>query len=191
VSGGAPPSDLASLLERIDVPAGSVDASQRIIWLNEAGRRILGDDAVGRSFLSFVAPEARQAADEAFVANALGAEKTQRESTLIDASGRRVRVELSTVAVREGGGRFIGVFGLVAPPGKLEPKLPPALEPHLTPRQYDVLRLLGQGASTEQIAALLGIRQETVRNHVRGLLRALRQPSRIAAVAHARRHGLL
>ena len=52
-------------------------------------------------------------------------------------------------------------------------------------------QLLAEGKSTAQIAEMLHLSRETVRNHVRGLLRALRQQSRIAAVAHARLHGLL
>jgi PAS domain S-box-containing protein len=186
---GGPPTDVRSLLERIDVPSGSVDTQQRVTWLNAAARDILGD-IVGRAFLDHVAPEARQLATEAFTAKALGVGGTHRDSTLIDKKGRRVPVEISSVPMRDGGA-FLGVFGLVTPPGKLEPKPPPALEPRLTPRQYEVLRLLGRGASTDQIAAALGIRRETARNHIRAVMKQLRQPSRLAAVAYGRQHGLL
>ena len=43
---------------------------------------------------------------------------------------------------------------------------------HLTPRQYEVLTLLDQGRSTHGIAEHLGLSLETVRNHVRAVLRA-------------------
>ena len=61
---------------------------------------------------------------------------------------------------------------------------PPA---HLTPRQAEVLRLLA-GRSTKQIAHELHLSPETVKNHVRHLLRALGVNSRLEAVAAAR-HG--
>ena len=62
---------------------------------------------------------------------------------------------------------------------------------HLTPRQNDVLQLLGQGASTEDIASMLHLSKETVRNHVRSVLRALGAHSRLEAVARAHELGLL
>jgi DNA-binding NarL/FixJ family response regulator len=62
---------------------------------------------------------------------------------------------------------------------------PPA---HLTPRQAEVLRFLEQGRSTKQIAQELHLSTETVKNHVRHLLRALGVNSRLEAVAVAR-HG--
>jgi DNA-binding NarL/FixJ family response regulator len=54
-----------------------------------------------------------------------------------------------------------------------------------------VLRLLDAGASTDQIATELTLSKETVRNHIRQVLRALGAHSRLEAVALARRQGLL
>jgi DNA-binding NarL/FixJ family response regulator len=54
-----------------------------------------------------------------------------------------------------------------------------------------VLQMLGEGASTEQIAAMLHLSKETVRNHIRHVLRALGAHSRLEAVAKANRAGLL
>jgi DNA-binding CsgD family transcriptional regulator len=61
----------------------------------------------------------------------------------------------------------------------------------LTTRQYEVLQLLGQGASTAEIAAMLHLSTETVRNHIRHIFRALGAHSRLEAVAIAHRKGLL
>ena len=61
----------------------------------------------------------------------------------------------------------------------------------LTPRQTEVLQLLGQGASTEDIASMLHLSKETVRNHVRHVLRELEAHSRLEAVARAHELGLL
>jgi two-component system NarL family response regulator len=49
-----------------------------------------------------------------------------------------------------------------------------------------VLRLLERGHSTKQIAHELHLSEETVRNHVRRLLRALGVNSRLEAVSAAR-----
>jgi DNA-binding NarL/FixJ family response regulator len=54
-----------------------------------------------------------------------------------------------------------------------------------------VLRLLQRGFSTSQIATELHLSTETVRNHVRHLLRALGVHSRIEAVAAARRAHII
>jgi DNA-binding NarL/FixJ family response regulator len=82
-----------------------------------------------------------------------------------------------------GGERVVGVFGLLTGTVEEESGPPPA---HLTPRQAEVLRLLEQGRSTKQIAQELHLSTETVRNHVRHLLRALGVNTRLEAVAIAR-----
>jgi DNA-binding NarL/FixJ family response regulator len=88
--------------------------------------------------------------------------------------------------VIEGGEPYQAVFGIavVGPPR-------PASAVHLTKRQNEVLELLGEGASTDQIAATLHLSTETVRNYVRQVLRALGAHSRLEAVGLAYREGLL
>jgi DNA-binding NarL/FixJ family response regulator len=82
------------------------------------------------------------------------------------------------------GERIVGVFGLLTGPLDEEASTPPA---PLTPRQAEVLRLREQGLSTKQIAEELQLSTETVRNHVRHLLRAVGAHSRLEAVAIANR----
>ena len=101
---------------------------------------------------------------------------------MIGADGERVSIEVSAVPLRSGG-KVVGVFGQVLDVEEDEP-LPP--HPHLTQRQIEVLRLLEHGRSTEQIAQELQLSVETVRNHVRGVLKALDVRSRLEAVAVAR-----
>ena len=55
-------------------------------------------------------------------------------------------------------------------------------EAELTRREWDVLTLLEKGASTREIAAVLGVSAVTVRRHVSGLLAKLGVDSRDAAV---------
>lgn len=57
----------------------------------------------------------------------------------------------------------------------------------LTPREWEVLDLLCAGQSTDEIAETLVLSSETVRSHVKNLLRKLGVSSRQAAVKEARR----
>jgi DNA-binding NarL/FixJ family response regulator len=107
---------------------------------------------------------------------------------VIDVNGERVSVEVSAVPLKRGG-HVIGVFGQAKNVDAGEPALPP--HPSLTPRQVEVLRLLENGRSTRQIAAALHLSTETVRNHIRHLLRALNAHSRLEAVAIGRQQHLV
>jgi ATP/maltotriose-dependent transcriptional regulator MalT len=57
----------------------------------------------------------------------------------------------------------------------------------LTPREWEVLDLLCTGQSTDDIANALVLSSETVRSHIKNLLRKLGVSSRQAAVEEARR----
>ena len=61
----------------------------------------------------------------------------------------------------------------------------------LTKRQLEVLCLLADGKSTDEIAAELGISRTTARNHIANLLAAVGAHSRLQAVVIARRAGIL
>ena len=63
--------------------------------------------------------------------------------------------------------------------------------PSLTPREADVLSLLAEGLSHEQIAARLSIGTETVRTHARKATERLGAATRTQAVATALRQGLI
>jgi PAS domain S-box-containing protein len=178
--------DVERALESISIPSYVLDTSGVIRWVNPAAQRVVGD-VRGRQFTSVVAPEYTRRSREVFAQKVAGtATSTDAEVVVLDAAGDRVTCEVSSVPLREGG-RVIGVFGQVM----LEPASPSAPHPHLTPRQGEVLRLLEHGRSTRQIAAELHLSQETVRNHVRHVLRALGAHSRLEAVAVARREHLL
>jgi LuxR family maltose regulon positive regulatory protein len=64
------------------------------------------------------------------------------------------------------------------------------IEP-LSEREQEVLQLVAEGASNEQIATALVISIHTVRKHMSNILGKLDVTSRTEAVAHARRLGLL
>lgn len=64
-------------------------------------------------------------------------------------------------------------------------------KPVLTSRERDVLRLLAEGLTHEQIGARLSIGPETVRTHVRKACGRLGAATRTQAVASALRQGLI
>jgi len=61
----------------------------------------------------------------------------------------------------------------------------------LTHREFEVLRLLAKGMSTEGISSLLFLSEHTVRNHVRNILAKLGAHSKLEAVAVAARDGII
>jgi DNA-binding NarL/FixJ family response regulator len=61
----------------------------------------------------------------------------------------------------------------------------------LTRRQLQVLHLLADGRSTDEIVHELGLSRTTVRNYIAGLLAALGAHNRLQAVVAARKAGLL
>jgi two-component system, NarL family, nitrate/nitrite response regulator NarL len=74
--------------------------------------------------------------------------------------------------------------------GRREPPVPPPLEP-LTPRELEVLTLLGEGMSNKAIASRLGISESTAKFHVNSILGKLGVGSRSEAIVHASRMGLV
>jgi len=61
----------------------------------------------------------------------------------------------------------------------------------LTPREFEVLALLAEGASNKAIAAQLGISVHTVKFHVGSLLDKLDAVGRTDALTHAARLGII
>ena len=61
----------------------------------------------------------------------------------------------------------------------------------LTDREHEVLSLLAQGLSTNDIARSLFITSSTVRNHIRNILQKFHVHNRLEAVVYAFKHGLI
>jgi len=77
---------------------------------------------------------------------------------------------------------------------RLLPRLrhnPRGLGADLTPRENEVLQLLAEGVSNQQIAEKLVLSVHTVRNHVQNVITKLGAHSKLEAVATAVREGII
>jgi NarL family two-component system response regulator LiaR len=67
----------------------------------------------------------------------------------------------------------------------------PLTDDPLTEREVEVLRLVAQGASNQEIAKTLTISERTVGNHIGSILRKLHLANRTQAALYALRRGLV
>jgi DNA-binding NarL/FixJ family response regulator len=82
--------------------------------------------------------------------------------------------------------RLLDRFVRRPPPGRH----PPPQLAELTPRELEVLRLIADGRSNAEIAALLFVSEATVKSHVARLFAKLDCTNRVQAALYAREHGL-
>jgi DNA-binding CsgD family transcriptional regulator len=176
--------ELTSIFQGVHLPCWVVDEHGVFMWVNDAFVAIFGDRRGDHYSVAF-APESLEAAARHFE-RMHEDPVTEDELDMMLPDGSRAHTEISSVLL-EGIGLCCGGFGLAGTP--VRPRL--AAQTDLTPRQLEVLLLLSGGASTDQIASELYISKETVRNHVRQILQAMRVHSRLAAVAKARNEGLV
>ena len=102
------------------------------------------------------------------------------------------RTDAPAAPLREGGA-VVGLFGISASATQNSGQSDTLAEPSslLTKRQIEILHLLAQGKSTDQIAAELVLTRETVRNHIRHAFARLGVHTRVQAVIAASRAGLI
>jgi len=181
--------DVLGALDRLPLPVFAIAKDGRIRWLNRAAEGVVGDKH-GARFTEVVAPESRAVARNAFTSKVIGARSaTDYEAVLVRDDGSHVNVEICSVPV-EGGAGIVGVFG-AAEVKRAGTSAVVRRSGELTPRQAEVLAYLSRGYMTGDMAEMMGVSKETVRNHVRGLLRALGVHSRLEAVTEARARGLI
>lgn len=104
------------------------------------------------------------------------------------------RIALDTVAVN-GNGSSLFLHLMHHAPAAVAAAAQPLHDlgrpPRLTPRQLEVLRLLGEGSRARTISSKLGLAEATVRNHIRAVLLECGAHSQLEAVFRARSHDLL
>jgi DNA-binding CsgD family transcriptional regulator len=174
-----------SLLQRVHIPCWIFDDNGVFEWVNDAFVATFGD-LRGAPYSALIAPESLETATRHFSAMYETDPGAEVELDMMRSDGSRVRSEVSSVLL-EGIGLCCGAFGLAGSPAR--PRA--TVSTDLTPRQLEVLLLLAGGASTAQIAKELYLSETTVRNHISNILQVLRVHSRLAAVAKARREGLI
>jgi len=177
------------LLEAVAVPAYIVDNDLRVRWQNTASKELVGDLRGRLEGSSQVVPEDLDRARDAFTQKQNGAEHAEVELSVLRRDGTLVRIAVSSVPLKNPAGQMIGSFGLIQVLGELDQASERA--PRLSPRERETLALLAAGHSTVEMAERMAISKETVRNHVKRVLRALDASSRVEAVAKARRAGLV
>jgi PAS domain S-box-containing protein len=182
--------EIGDVLANVGAPMYMLDRNGIVRWMNARAIDLLGDHR-GSHFTAAMAPEAHAKARVEFAKKILGTARTSDfEAMEVLRTGEHVLVEIHSSAI-ENGGRIVAIFGVIdvrdqrAAPAR---KPPPA---DLTPRQLEVLLLLAQGFSTKQMAEMLSLSRETVRNHIRALLGALHVNSRLGALIEGRRRGLI
>ena len=80
------------------------------------------------------------------------------------------------------------IMDALADPGRDLPQSPP---PVLTPREHEVLRLLADGHTDRESAAMLCISPRTVEQHITNIVNKLGATSRLNAVLRAAHQGLV
>ena len=177
---------LEAMLGALPVPAYTNDLRGFITWQNDAARAV-GGHLLGTHYSAAVPPEELPRARETWAAVTLSGETRRRSGSYKSASGELVQLEVIVSPILRGReGR--GVFGIAIPSGELPRS---SVTEQLSRRQLDVLRLLVQAKSTDQIAEELHLAKETVRNHVRSLLKTLGARSRLEATLIALQDGLV
>ncbi len=116
-----------------------------------------------------------------------GREIPTRNVWVRTAEGKRL-LSMATVVAFSNGAQCLHLFrnGVSVPQGE-----PVIEQTKLTARQLEVLRMLASGRSPRGIAEEFGIAEVTVRNHIRAILLEFRCHSQLAAVAEARRRGVV
>jgi PAS domain S-box-containing protein len=191
----------------------AVDSRQRVVFWSASAEELLGrraGDVLGTPcYQAFLG---RDAPDHVLCRTncpTIRAARSGRGVPSFDVDVRRgdgyITLNVSSVPLpeREGGGpvavhlfRDVSARPREAPAGDAGPVAPengspPAPYQALTPREVEVLALLGEGLTTEQLAARLTLSRTTVRNHIQHVLAKLGAHSRLEAVLRGVRMGLI
>jgi DNA-binding CsgD family transcriptional regulator len=186
------------------VPVFAVGSDQTIVAWNEAAEELTGipaDAALGEP--CWVVLAGRRSSGElvchrqcSCLRHAFAGWPVQTETIDVQGTDGTRRVAVDHVAVQGHGDGLLlhllsGVPAGSAAAERDRPAAEPGPSPRLTPRQLEVVRLLGEGVPARSIASRLGIAEATVRNHIRAILVELGAHSQLEAVFVARSYALL
>jgi DNA-binding NarL/FixJ family response regulator len=170
--------ELAPDLVLMDVRMPSLDGL-------DATRRLLGGSADAPKVVVLTTFDSDEYLYDAIRAGASGfLLKSAPPETLVQ--GVRAVMAGDALLDREITRRLLERFVHRAPPGRAAPEIE-----DLTPREREVLRLIGEGRSNAEIATDLFLSETTVKTHVNHILTKLRLRDRVQAVALAYRAGLM
>lgn len=182
------------------------DDRQRIVAWSSAAQRLLGfspEEAIGRTCFQVVMgrePDGHPVCGRncSVTRNARRLRGTAAYRVVAHARDGSSKTVENSVLVVEGPESAFHVVHIVreAPAAQPvpRPKVAPPPEPlveSLTRRELEVLRLLAEGATIDDIAGRLTISVLTARNHTANIARKLGAHSRLETVLIAMRHGLV
>jgi PAS domain S-box-containing protein len=106
--------DYRALVENAEDGIFTIDQEGRFTYMNKKGMAMLGyrrDELVGRSFVTVIAPEYREATLENFRKRQTGEAVDRYEMEVVTKEGRRMPIEISTRTL-EYKGEFMGLEGI-------------------------------------------------------------------------------
>lgn len=183
VAWASSPADLAARVaaEPVDVLLADGDAQEVLGWLDQVR-------LAGPAEAPVVVP---------VVVRGLGPPAPASWAPLLAAGVCGVIAPSTTTAELARGLRAVADGGLVLPPSalaSLAAAAPAPAEPRnpdgLTAREIDVLRLMAEGRSNEEIAAALHVSQATVKTHINRIFAKAAVRDRAQAVVYAFRTGM-
>ena len=180
-------------LDSLMVPASLHDVDGHFVHANAAAERASGYSnaaLVGLHHTDLLRPEVRANVETQFRRAAEEGEPTDFETVFVDAGGHLRGVRAQHLPLHDGDA-IIGILILAFEVRRAPPLPAAARNPHLTPRQREILSLIASGLSTAEVASELTLSPETVRNHLRNTFGELGAHTRVEAIAAAQRLGLL
>lgn len=183
--GGA---DITAALDDVSVHAFLLDKDAIVRWQNKAAKEMLGDRS-GKKWAAVMTERSIRDAQQVWRTLICEGEPAEVTVEAVLPDGTIEHRDISAAPLREGGA-VVGVFGVGVPAAEGYKHIEPGRF-NLTDRQLEVLQLLADGKSTDQIAAHLFISKTTVRNHIARLMAALHVHTRVQAIIAASRAGLI